>query len=203
MIRIIKNVFSPSVMHSALEQFGSVSLKAFFLYAFMGMVIVILITTARMALGKKIIISDVLTGLVLAVYGSVMLQLTLICRESGSRIGIDLDLFHGLLGPENTVHWLMWAYIILNCLLFIPFGFTISLFSFVNEKKPVIQMLSVLLLSFIVSMIIECTQLITQRGYYEVQDLLVNTLGGVLGWVLFSIIYRLGALLLQKSDGRF
>ena len=84
-------------------------------------------------------------------------------------------------------------------MLFVPYGFVISLFSFVNERKIGIQFLLVLLLSFIASMSIECIQLITQRGYYETQDLLFNTLGGVIGWILFTIIYQLGAILLRKK----
>ena len=136
----------------------------------------------------------------MAVYVSIILQLTLICRESGSRIGIDLDVFHGLRGAENDYHWLMLAYVILNGLLFVPYGFVISLFSFVNERKIGIQFLLVLLLSFIASMSIECIQLITQRGYYETQDLLFNTLGGIVGWILFTIIYQLGAILLRRKE---
>lgn len=199
MIRTLKKIFSPSVMHNALEQFGTISIKSFIQYALLGIGIVAMIIVVRKIMKKKTLVCDVLSSVVLAVYGSVMLQLTLICRESGSRIGIDLDLFNGLMGPENAVRWLMWAYVILNCLLFIPFGFTISLFSFVNDRKPSIQALSVALVSFICSMAIECIQLITQRGYFEMQDLVINTLGGVIGWVIFSFIYHLGALIYDKS----
>ena len=199
MIHTLKKIFSPSVMHNALEQFGTISIKSFIQYALLGIGIVALIIVVRKVMKKKTLVCDVLSSMVLAVYGSVMLQLTLICRESGSRIGIDLDFFHGLLGPENTVRWLMWAYLILNCLLFIPFGFTISLFSFVNDRKLGIQFLSVALVSFICSMAIECTQLITQRGYFEVQDLIINTLGGIIGWIIFSLIYRLGSLIIHNK----
>lgn len=199
MIQAIRKIFSPSVMHSALDQFGSVSAGDFILFSLLGMMVVVLVVLLRKVLKKETHVSDILTGLVLAVYVSIILQLTLICRESGSRIGIDLDVFHGLRGAENDYHWLMLAYVILNCMLFVPYGFVISLFSFVNERKIGIQFLLVLLLSFIASMSIECIQLITQRGYYETQDLLFNTLGGVIGWILFTIIYQLGAILLRKK----
>ena len=199
MIQAIRKIFSPSVMHSALDQFGSVSAGDFILFSLLGMMVVVLVVLLRKVLKKETHVSDILTGLVLAVYVSIILQLTLICRESGSRIGIDLDVFHGLRGAENDYHWLMLAYVILNGLLFVPYGFVISLFSFVNERKIGIQFLLVLLLSFIASMSIECIQLITQRGYYETQDLLFNTLGGVIGWILFTIIYQLGAILLRKK----
>lgn len=199
MIKVLKKVFSPVIMERALAQFGSVSIKLFALYSLLGVVAVVLIVLLRKKMGKTTELSDILSGMVLAVYISIMLQLTLVCRESGSRIGIELDMFHGLLGPDTERHWLMVAYAILNCLLFVPFGVVLSLFSFVYERKPVIQFLLVLLISFAVSMVIECVQLITQRGYYEVQDLMLNTLGGILGWVLFRIIYLFGTILKHRK----
>lgn len=199
MIKVLKKVFSPVIMERALAQFGSVSIKLFALYSLLGVVAVVLIVLLRKKMGKTTELSDILSGMVLAVYISIMLQLTLVCRESGSRIGIELDMFHGLLGPDTERHWLMVAYAILNCLLFVPFGVVLSLFSFVYERKPVIQFLLVLLISFAVSMVIECVQLITQRGYYEVQDLMLNTLGGILGWVLFRIVYLFGTILKHRK----
>lgn len=202
MINAIQKIFSPSTMQNALEQFGGITVRDFLIFSLLGMIVVALIVLLRRAMKKETLLSDVLAGMVLAVYVSVMLQLTLVCRESGSRIGIDLDVFHGLVGADNDFHWLLMAYVVLNCMLFIPFGFVVSLFSFVNDRGIGIQFLLVLLLSFIASMIIECTQLITQRGYYETQDLLFNTLGGVLGWLLFTIIYHLGAIFLRKGRAK-
>ena len=200
MIKALKKIFSPVIMERALAQFGSVSIEQFALYSLIGVVAVVLIVLLRKWKGKTTELSDILSGMVLAVYVSIVLQLTLVCRESGSRIGIDLDLFHGLRGPDNDFHWLMVAYVILNCLLFIPYGFTLSLFSFVNERKSITQMVLVLLISFASSMIIEIAQLITQRGYYELQDLLFNTLGGVIGWGIFYIIYRVGTFIYRRRE---
>lgn len=134
MIQAIRKIFSPSVMHSALDQFGSVSAGDFILFSLLGMMVVVLVVLLRKVLKKETHVSDILTGLVLAVYVSIILQLTLICRESGSRIGIDLDVFHGLRGAENDYHWLMLAYVILNGLLFVPYGF-VSRFSVHLQKK--------------------------------------------------------------------
>ncbi|MST58325.1 VanZ family protein [Waltera intestinalis] len=199
-MQMLKKVFSPTIMERALEQFGSVSIEKFLLYSLVGVLIFLLVVIVRRILGKATSITDIMSGIVCIIYLSIMLQLTLVCRESGSRIGIDLDLFHGLRGPDNDFHWLMVAYVILNCLLFIPYGFTLSLFSFVNERKSITQMVLVLLISFASSMIIEIAQLITQRGYYELQDLLFNTLGGVIGWGIFYIIYRVGTFIYRRRE---
>lgn len=202
MMNAIRKVFSPKTMHKALEQFGNISIRDFFVFTMIGMAIVLLIIFFQRIKGKKVRLSDALSGIVLDIYVSVMLQLTLVCRESGSRIGIDLDIFHGLKGPDTDFHWLMIAYVVLNCLLFVPYGFTLSLFSFINERKSLIQLIAVMLISFASSLIIETIQLITQRGYYETQDLFFNTLGGVIGWCMFTLIYRLGALMLRKHEER-
>lgn len=200
MMNALRKVFSPKIMHRALEQFGDLSVRDFLLFSMLGIILLTIFVLLQKIREKKIRISNVLSGIVLSVYISVMLQLTLVCRESGSRIGIDLDIFHGLVGPDNDFHWLMIAYVVLNCMLFIPYGFTLSLFSFVNERRGVIQMVLVTLISFSTSLIIEMTQLITQRGYYETQDLLFNTLGGVIGWAVFYVIYHVGASILRKRE---
>ena len=135
MISFFKNVFSKKIMDMALEQFGSVSFFSFLVYAMYGIGLVLIIALLCYLFKRKMQLSNVLAGLVMALYGSVMLQLTLVCRESGSRIGVELDLFHGLTGPESDFRWMMFAYVVLNCMLFVPFGFVLSLFSKVNEKS--------------------------------------------------------------------
>ena len=183
----------------ALEQFGKVSLQDFILFSVAGIVLVTLTIVILRVFKIKVPLSDVLSAMVLAIYVSIILQLTLVCRADNSRIGIELDIFHGLMGPNSDFRWLMIAYVVLNCLLFVPFGFVISLFSFINEREKGIQFIAVLLISLTCSLIIECVQLMTGRGYYELQDLVFNTLGGVIGWGVFQIIYRVGALLSGKT----
>ena len=200
MISFLKKIFNKKIMDMALEQFGTVSVKAFLLYALLGIGIVFVIWLIGYLLKRRIRLSNVLAGIVMAIYGSVMLQLTLVCRESGSRIGIELDLFHGLTGPDNDFHWMMLAYVVLNCMLFIPYGFALSLFSVINERKTGVQCILILLSSLATSLFIETAQLITQRGYYEVQDLFFNTIGGVIGWILFRIIYLTGEKLLRRRE---
>ena len=188
---IFKKVFSQRTMSLALEQFGTLSLRDFILYSIIGVMIVILVVLVRKLFNKETELSDILTGIIMAVYVSIILQLTLVCRSDNSRIGIELDIFHGLVGPENDFHWLMIAYVVLNCMLFISFGFVLSLFSFLNERRYVIQVALVMLISLIVSLSIETTQLITGRGYYETQDMVSNALGGIIGWLVYVVLIHL------------
>ena len=200
MISFFKKVFSKKIMEMALEQFGSVSIKAFLLYTLLGVGILFMVVFVCYLFKHKVRLSNLLAGIVIVMYGSIMLQLTLVCRESGSRIGIELDLFHGLTGPDNDFHWLMLAYVVLNCMLFIPYGFALSLFSVINERRTGVQCVLVLLSSLATSLFIETAQLITKRGYYEVQDLFFNTIGGVIGWILFRIVYLFGEKLLRRRE---
>lgn len=200
MISFFKKIFSKKIMDMALEQFGDVSVKAFLLFALLGIGLVCIVSLLRHLNGHKVRLSNLLAGIVIALYGSVMLQLTLVCRESGSRIGVELDLFHGLAGPDNDFRWMMLAYVVLNCMLFIPYGFALSLFSEIHERSAGLQCVLVLLISLTTSLFIEIAQLVTGRGYYEVQDLFVNTIGGVIGWMLFRMIYVIGKKMLRKRE---
>lgn len=199
MINAINKVFSQRTLGMALEQFGEVSVENFLVFSLIGILLVVLLVLVRKLMGKETRLSDILTGLMLAVYCSIILQLTLICRQDNSRIGIELDVFHGLVGPDNDYHWLMIAYVVLNCILFVPYGFLISLFLFVNKRRVPVQLLLVTLISLIASLIIEMSQLITGRGYYEVQDLVFNTLGGSIGWIVFAIVYNVGRKIADRN----
>ena len=39
------------------------------------------------------------------------------------------------------------------------------------------------------SLTVECLQLITQRGYFQIDDILTNTLGSVIGWLVFRMFF--------------
>lgn len=68
-----------------------------------------------------------------------------------------------------------------NILIFMPFGFFISMAS----KSRGFFM--TLFYSFGLSLCVEVFQLITKVGCFDVDDLLLNTIGGVLGYIIFMI----------------
>lgn len=72
-----------------------------------------------------------------------------------------------------------------NILIFIPIGFFLPMAS-IHRKFAVMTFEC-----FCISWIIEVTQLITKVGCYDVDDLLLNTLGGVFGYILFMISNRI------------
>lgn len=68
-----------------------------------------------------------------------------------------------------------------NILIFVPYGFFISMAS---TSRSFFQ---TLLYSFALSLGVEIFQLLTKVGSFDVDDLMLNTLGGVLGYILFLI----------------
>lgn len=104
-------------------------------------------------------------------YFCFLAELTLLTREAGSRIGISLR----FLGTWSADIYSQ-CFMIENVLLFIPFGI---FFVFLSGRLG--KLWSVILASFLLSVTIEVTQLLTGRGYFQVDDIWLNTLGGMAG----------------------
>ncbi len=68
-----------------------------------------------------------------------------------------------------------------NILIFVPYGFFISMASTCRG------FFQTLFYSFALSLGVEIFQLFTRVGSFDVDDLMLNTLGGVLGYILFLI----------------
>lgn len=72
--------------------------------------------------------------------------------------------------------------VILNIILFIPMGYLLP-YLFAWFRKGV--KLKVTVASFLISLTVENVQLVTKLGYYDLDDLVTNTLGGFFGGLLF------------------
>lgn len=83
------------------------------------------------------------------------------------------------------------AEVVLNIVLFVPFAVGVYYFVQVVYKKN-IKMSSVLLFGFIMSMCLEVSQLIFKKGFFEIDDLINNTIGCVLGCFIFKKIKKKG-----------
>ncbi len=74
------------------------------------------------------------------------------------------------------------ANVVGNFVVFIPFGFLLP-----TLTRYKYNFIFLTLLSFEFSLIIELTQLFTRLGSFDVDDLLLNTLGGSAGYILYKI----------------
>ena len=116
------------------------------------------------------------------IYLSMMLVITFLSRESGDSKGIDLELFStwGINDRNN-------AFVIENVLLFVPYGFLAG-FAFGRYRR----FLPCLALGAATSLGIETLQLVTGRGFFQIDDILTNTLGAVVGFLLYRLLGLFG-----------
>lgn len=70
-----------------------------------------------------------------------------------------------------------------NILLFLPVGFLFEATFNLGWKKIISR-------SFCLSLLIELLQLILRKGYFEIDDLICNTLGSAIGYVIFTALYK-------------
>ena len=96
------------------------------------------------------------------------------------------------LGEVTSLLQLFWIFLqnALNILLLLPLIFQL-LYLMPGLRKTK----SVILFSFLLSLGIECTQLVLDFFFdfnrvFEIDDLWTNTLGGYLAWVLYKLLHR-------------
>lgn len=114
------------------------------------------------------------------IYLWMLVMIVFFCREPGSRIGTDFR-FMGTWGTTMQDH----AWVIENIFLFLPFGF---LFPVWLPKKKTAWTIPV---GFLCSVAIEYCQLCTGRGFCQLDDVIMNTLGAVIGFLCWKIAHSL------------
>ena len=87
---------------------------------------------------------------------------------------------------------------LLNVILFFPFG--VLLTSLLMNRKSMMRYYMVVNYSFLTSFLIECMQYSTRRGYFEMDDLEANVLGGVLGCLSINLCARIGKLVRNHTE---
>ena len=114
----------------------------------------------------------------LVAYGLTVLLITFLSREDSRSTGMYLELFSswGINARNN-------AYFIENVLLFVPLGF---FYGWVVQAKG--SCVAGLLLGCSFSFCIESLQLVTGRGVFQVDDILTNGVGMLVGTLLFQTV---------------
>lgn len=112
-------------------------------------------------------------------YMAIMIVITFLSRESGSRNGVDLEFFStwGINDRNN-------AFVVENILLFLPYGI-VTAWAFPSMRNLV----CCTLLGAVTSLGIEYMQMVTERGYFQIDDILTNTLGTLAGYLIFRCVW--------------
>ena len=145
-----------------------------------GVVFVFLLMAAYALTGKKRP-AGMWAHAAFIMYVVILLCITFFSRESGSRSGVDLKLFStwGINARNN-------AFVIENIILFIPYGLVCA------WAFPVLRsLIPCAMTGLVTSLLIESMQLYTHRGYYQVDDILTNLLGSIIGYLIFRFLYHL------------
>ena len=116
----------------------------------------------------------------LCIYIYVLLNEAFFSRPPGSRNTVSLTLFQTW-GKTAQSH----AYVLENVLMFIPFGILIPMLAGWKRAK---QGWLCILSAFCASTMLEFAQWITMRGHCQLDDVVTNTIGAGIGWILFSLI---------------
>ena len=123
----------------------------------------------------------------------IMMAYFLFFSESYGRVGVERDYQYNL-EPFREIKRYMQYYEVLgmknvivnllgNVVAFMPYGFWLPVIS-----KKCDGLFRILLCSLSCSLAVEVTQFVTKKGSFDVDDLLLNTMGGLLGFWCYRII---------------
>lgn len=164
-------------------------------YMILGIILLILFIVGYLLIykkllkgGKKLFKSKFILWSIFAIYIIIVLGATLVDRYSGI-ISVNLNLFSSYKEAYNSFSIGEWRTLILNILMFIPFGFMIPLL-YEKAKKWYVSYF----IGFLLTLFIEIVQFIGKRGAFDIDDLLNNTLGYMIGYgiviIFISIYYK-------------
>lgn len=126
-----------------------------------------------------------ISTIVLILFFTFIVRETFEVRHVGSR-GVMLIPFrelYSLFTAQN--HSFYFWQIFLNILLFIPFGFMLSCYLYKYHRSQHL-FLSILLSGLFVSVSVELLQYLTSRGFTEIDDVINNTAGAMIGWLAYD-----------------
>lgn len=110
--------------------------------------------------------------------------------EFGGTYRYNLKLFREIERFKSVLNihgpWFAFVNLFGNVICFVPMGFFVP---FLNKRYRKFSV--VLSLTFLFSLGIEMIQLLFQIGVFDVDDLLLNTLGGVIGYIFYYICIRM------------
>ena len=130
--------------------------------------------------GKKFVLYEELLKLFFIIYILCLFQI--VTAQDVSFGGVNIIPFKEIFRYEAGTY-LFYKNILGNVLLFLPFGFFVGYF--IKVKKVSVM----LLLTFIVSLSIETMQLSIGR-VFDVDDVILNVLGGLIGFILYKVLNK-------------
>ena len=135
---------------------------------------------------------SILSGLVLFEYLVLLVCSTLVFRPSNEIHRYSLEFLWSYAAIRNGETGLL-KIIIMNVLMFVPIGVLLSLL-FKNYK-----LWSIILIGFCISISIELMQLLFKKGFAELDDIFHNTIGCIIGCVIYRLTNELYRCLTNRK----
>ncbi len=115
----------------------------------------------------------------LLLYTFFMFELTVFSRDVAAAQRINLVPLQSFLNFTHINSAMVQG--VCNIILFMPFGALLW-----HCIPKAMKLLQVTAISLCASLAIECIQLVTWRGYFDIDDLIFNVLGGMLGYLFYA-----------------
>ena len=165
-------------------------------YLLIGGILAVVIVTSFLAIrhfhakrnGKehrKINIKRLLWWLVFLCYIFVVVGATMLSRGNNYEYDTITPLFYSYKTAWNNWSMTEWRNIILNICMFVPFGLLLPM-----GLKWFRKFYRTYAAGFLFSLFIEISQMIFKIGIFEPDDLMNNTLGAMMGFGLYIVLYK-------------
>ncbi|GGE59749.1 VanZ family protein [Priestia taiwanensis] len=106
--------------------------------------------------------------------------------NSGSTNFVPFRTIHSYLFRDNLPTYISFENIVGNIIGFMPFGFLLPVLF-----KKMLCATKIMIATFLLSLIYEVLQYILILGSFDVDDLILNTLGGLLGYISLRFVQRM------------
>ena len=144
-------------------------------------VIALIVCLARKAPRAKTVYWTILAAYVGFVIGETILNPSSVPGPYSRRV--NLVPFRDLIYyTSRRLSWYFWQ-ALLNIVLFLPYG----VFLKIGRRK----LWASALIGFGSSLLIEAVEYVANRGVFDVDDLILNTLGTVIGYLLAALFFRM------------
>lgn len=137
-----------------------------------------------------------ITGLLFLIIYTIVLAYFLFFSEDYGRTVVGREYSYNLVLFKEVKRFITYreklgSFVVLSNLLgnvvgFIPFGLILPI---MNKKFR--KFITIVLISFQISLTIEIAQLFLKVGSFDVDDLFLNTLGGIIGYIVFFIVNKI------------
>lgn len=159
-------------------------IRFFFLGAIIAAIVrvILAIVLKRKNKDKKYILKKIFFIALFICYLCTVFGITIMERWGVMGIGRIMPLFSSYREAWNSFSIIDWRNILLNIAMFVPFGI---IFPNIFDRPQ--KLIPAYLTSFIVTLAIETIQLVFGRGIFEMDDILNNTLGAMVGYGIYTI----------------